>query len=815
MANTFAMTALLILLGLAGNSSLAADVGIVQGATLALFYAFSANARNLILNRQSPVSAESVMLTRLWLMTPLAGAAYWLSVKLAGVEPLLAVILILRRCVEWLDEVFLSEMECLDARKNAKTYLLLQCVLLLFALGWTLAKLPFPLLGLSSWALLPLLFSGRFYAGMLPRLKKVSLYLSEILPHLGSTVIIGVTVYVFRLLIVLMAGKNTAGDLFTAFAIGGVIGSVFANALGPSLVLHQARQGTRKLPFLLQTALVGSLAGGSLIFACSAFDPGILGWTGKTPYFWQATGLSMIGGVVMVYAQMIRHRLLQHHKDRDLFGPDVLMNILIIVSIPFLKDLFGLQALEILYLYNSLLALVFYWSYQKEEHLNRGRSLLAQHRVRTVIAVLIVVPVFFQLSHGIFDHPSMKFKSEGIFRLLPIPVSVLACYGGILLLAEYRRAFVSLTYIFFTCLLMVGTTIAASRLLNAEVQAKFILLIQFILPMFGFVLGQLFEIKDKPELPSLEKAFFYTVAAVVPLQLICTWLQGYQYLSPYLYLFSIYQHLQYVPVVFTAAFLLALCRLWQWPAYRKGLLALALLMSIYVAASVSTLAIALLLAGVAGFAGYQWKNDADKIPAVLALILALSSWSYLQYEKESIKFKYPGLTAESATEADNILPNVSQRVFYWQYYAKNSLGSIETFLTGHMTPPDRHKYPSAHNYYLDVIYNFGFLALVPMLSVLVYTLNLIYRLRREIVTSPAMSSLCAVVLFLLLIDNSLKVSLRQPYSGIFSFFVWGVLVSRLAEIHATKLGKPDAAPGGETFAAQLPSASKAQGSEPC
>jgi hypothetical protein len=38
--NALSMTALLLVFGLAGTSELAADVGIVQGATLALFYAY-------------------------------------------------------------------------------------------------------------------------------------------------------------------------------------------------------------------------------------------------------------------------------------------------------------------------------------------------------------------------------------------------------------------------------------------------------------------------------------------------------------------------------------------------------------------------------------------------------------------------------------------------------------------------------------------------------------------------------------------------------------------------------------------------------
>ncbi|MDO9216141.1 MAG: hypothetical protein Q7U14_02645, partial [Lacisediminimonas sp.] len=47
--NAFSMTALLIIIGVSGRPELAVSIGLVQGAALATFYVFSANARNLIL----------------------------------------------------------------------------------------------------------------------------------------------------------------------------------------------------------------------------------------------------------------------------------------------------------------------------------------------------------------------------------------------------------------------------------------------------------------------------------------------------------------------------------------------------------------------------------------------------------------------------------------------------------------------------------------------------------------------------------------------------------------------------------------------
>jgi O-antigen ligase len=112
------------------------------------------------------------------------------------------------------------------------------------------------------------------------------------------------------------------------------------------------------------------------------------------------------------------------------------------------------------------------------------------------------------------------------------------------------------------------------------------------------------------------------------------------------------------------------------------------------------------------------------------------------------------------------------------------------FLLGHAKRPDRTKFPSAHNYYLDFIYNFGFISLIPLLAVIGYTLGKIYQHREEILKSPGLLGIAAVVVFMLLADNSLKVGLRQPYSGILTFFLWGVLLSRFTKLEAPKLKKP-------------------------
>lgn len=773
--NTFAMTFLLIVLGISGKASLAADVGIVHGATLALFFAFSANARSLILSKSSRVQSASVMLARLTLLLPLSVVAYFLSIG-AGVGSELAIVLILRRSAEWLAEVHLSEVERLEKEQEARLYLISQSLFLIGAIGWLLLDFTFPLVGLWLWAALPLLLSSRAIANSLASIGTPWAGLSaSLVPHIGSSAIICITVYVFRLLVLFITGKETAGDLFTAFAIGGLTGSIFANALGASLTFHEQRNGKRCFPRKLHFALNASLICGICIFIAGVSQFPLLEITEKSFFFWRAVGLSMIGGVVMVYAQRIRFNILQGDEGHDIFGPDVLANVLLLASIPFAYYLLGREAMGALYLLSALLAYIFYLSSARggvSEIISKAMT----GRIRLGIAIALLLPIFFQASNGVFRDPSFAFNSGGKLTNLPIPFSVLACYIGIVLLGGYKRAFIAYMTIFLTCVLMIAAAILSTAGNPSYEEAKLILLMQFILPMFALALGQGYGAKDLNEMEnSVYKPFLYVLIVMVPLQLIASWLQGFSYLAPSVWLFSVYQQLQYVPVIFVGAFLVALFGLWYSSAWRPTLFVLSILMSIYAAASISMLAIGFLLVGILAFGIFQWFCKKEKFIFIILLLSAILSSGYLQHHKDAMSFKFQATSSDS-----EIVPlNVGKRLDYWKHYLTGITANAKNMLVGQEVTPDRREYPSAHNYYLDFIFNFGILALLPILILMIYTCVMIYRRRHTIISTPGLLGLCMVVLFLLFIDNSLKVGLRQPYPGIITFFLWGVLLNFL------------------------------------
>lgn len=777
MSSNLAMTGLLIVCGLAGLSELAADIAITQAITLALFSAFSANARNLILKSISGLEANQLLYYRLILLLPLLAIAYWLS-SISNVNAFIALLLLLRRSIEWLDEIFLSEMERLNHKKIAFQYFLMQSLLLAFALIWLLANMPFPLLGILLWASLPLCLSGRFYLRISSTgLNQLYNTLRKISPHIGSTAVIGITVYVFRLLMVDLLGKSVAGDLFVAFAIGGILGSVIANAFGPTMVFAQKANNHIQYPQLLKILMAVFL----ILGTCLIFTSSMLTLFSKSPLFWQAVGLSMIGAVPMVIAQLTRHRLLQTHDDHDLFGPDVLMNVFLVAIMPLVYYLLGIQFMAAMYLFSSVLAWLFYKSYESYElgHLADWRKTFAQ--MTPLLVCLLVLPVFFQFGSGVFTSADLFFDSNRSISRLPIPFSVIANFAILLGIGAFSRARISLLFIFLSFVLMTIAVIISTPATSLAQESKFIQIAQFTLPMFALISGQFFEENKNQLVFSFEKVFFYTILMVVSLQLISSLLAGSATLLPSIKAFSIYQYLHYVPVMFIISYSFIFERLWR-DTFKPGLLLLLwALLAIYSVMTGSLFIVATYLVCMMSYVVlFGQLNEHKPLKAFLGMTFIIVI--LFTYHQHFNLMKNVDLGAGSVSMITKVQYGWDQKSDGWENHLETIRKHPQILLVGHSHISERGNAASPHNYYLDFIYNFGLVGLLPVLALIVFTAYKTWAGFKQVICNSNLLYPLLSIVFLLFIENIFYMGLKQPYPGILSFFLWGVYLSRINQL---------------------------------
>jgi len=349
--NFFSVTGLLIICGLFGKLDLAADIAAIQGAVLAVFLSLSGNARSIVLGGAAGgVIEQDLFYFRLIFMIPASVAVFYLTSSTVEPPILLLTGLIVRKCCEWIAELQLANRELDRDFQSAYKYILVNTVsfmalvAVLLVPGWD----RFFYWILFLWAVMPLTFVFsflRYVAG----LERHRMNFAQLLPHMGSTVAIGVSTYVFRILIILLAGKILAGQMFTAYALGGVLSSLYVYAFGPSLMLSDSRQ----------TPLYASIAVCLVIAAIVISAHFALDLMLYSEYFLLAIGFSFIGGGIMILAQRQRLYILQN-QNRDVFVPDAASNILLISSIPFAFFLFGDLSFTVFFLWSALLHLLFY-----------------------------------------------------------------------------------------------------------------------------------------------------------------------------------------------------------------------------------------------------------------------------------------------------------------------------------------------------------------------------------------------------------------------------------------------------------------------
>lgn len=402
------------------------------------------------------------------------------------------------------------------------------------------------------------------------------------------------------------------------------------------------------------------------------------------------------------------------------------------------------------------------------------------HLTLWLIAIALLFPLFFQLSGGIYHNPEAVTDSGGLLSKLPLPISIIACLLGILALARnYRQALPAALFIgSFSALMLVSLLFAGTD--QTMQQRKVLIALQFLLPTMGLVLGQL--VCDKENI--IPRAFMWVLLLLVPLQVLAGWWQKTLTLTHNLYLFSIYQHFQFVPVIFVAAFCLVMVHLWS--EHKAALRFLTVAMGIYAIASASFLAIGLYsLFVIAFFVRQMSQLKTGRLlgftlfgAGVVAAGLVIAVYYGIAEKNTSIIGDSGQYLGKFQTLANGKMPvNVEQRLGDWKLYRDGISESTRTMLLGHVEPPPREVKTSAHNWYLDFVYSFGLVPLVPLLALMAYTAFLFFRSRK---TLPGQTWwLAALVAFMVLVDSNFKVTLRQPYPGIFAYFIWGLLLTRL------------------------------------
>lgn len=404
-----------------------------------------------------------------------------------------------------------------------------------------------------------------------------------------------------------------------------------------------------------------------------------------------------------------------------------------------------------------------------------------------LVGLGILFPLFFQLSGGIYRETGLMIDSQGVLTKLPLPIAIMTCLIALtFLFGRILKARAAIAMILGTA----GVSLLSLWLGSDDatpLQRKLIMSLQVILPLLGLLVGQLIEERGR----AVAWAFWMVLCLIVPLQLLATSLQGGGLLAHHLYLFTIYSHYQYVTLILVCAFAYSLISLWD--EHKFWLALSAIFMLVYVSRSYSFLTIfayvSLMLTFIA-WKSWAWLRNGKRL-ALLAMIAGAALAMGILYVKpsdHSIVNAHNFFHGKFSDVLRGEVPgNVQERLSDWKLFGKGIVESNKTLLFGHPQPMPREIRTSPHNWYLDIAYTFGLVGLLPIIALMGYTVHLFWRRRGSI--SPETWWLAAIVFYLVVIDSNFKVTLRQPYPGIFTYFMWGMLLTRLNAMPIARRGR--------------------------
>ena len=405
-------------------------------------------------------------------------------------------------------------------------------------------------------------------------------------------------------------------------------------------------------------------------------------------------------------------------------------------------------------------------------------------------------PLFFQLSGQFFTSSECVFDPKGSLLLTPLPIALPLCFFGIVVTYRFENRHFGMGFVFAVFMALLFSHLILSEGENHANLDKFLLLIQFIVPLFAFILGRLYR-EPEAHYFRIEAILIYVLLLVIPLQLFSTFTQNRCQVVSDLQIFSLYQHIQYLPLIFISFYFLAISRLHMIPVFRNIFLILAPLIGIYSTITLQVSSIIFLFLSSLLFLilnKREWRFNLLTLVLIWAGVMfglpqsvntfvdKFSPRTILQ--TENLDKGNMNLETSPSISADLAVPRlIAERLIIWDYYMKGILSGPRAFLFGHISPPDRDDFPSAHNYYLDLLYNFGFFALIPFLYLISITL---FKSIRLIIAGHLPKALVFPAFFIayyLFVENLVKVPFRQPYSGMILFFFWGIYMEKLAELY--------------------------------
>ena len=741
--NNFFANFILLIFFISGYFALSAEIGVITSLTILICQIFSGNLRSIIIADKNLKLADEMLLKRLILSIPIIIIliSFIFKNELSDISLALSISLVV--ILGWIFELILTKFEITRNTKGTRLHLFLSVSFCLFILF-------FGLIGNLLYLKIVIYFYLIFLAFLILFLLRLNInnfkftkpgknIFSDILKvNFISSISISLSNFLFRYFLILFISKETAGILFACFMIGSFPGSLFNQIFGASIINKKISLKKIMYPLLILSLIFILYLYSKIPFNIFDIDNYFIVNSTETIIYFTLL-FSTAGLNLMIVALYFRQKNIFLSSAREnYFIIDMFYSLSVILIIPIIYLSFDTNDFfySLSFLISSILALIFYISpkinFEKDGFLKFS-------------LIIILIPFFiifydrnldfYFLSNEMLNSFSLENSKNRLTNFLFFLPFVLY-----VVLKKITNKIIPITFVLTAIFCIMNINLFR----NEITIYTHLNLVQILIPMTFLILGIVLIDNIKKNILFFKYSFhiFFLYIFIYNLSFVF----GIETFKNYFLINSKnILETQNIFILFFSFYSLIKIRNFGLNKIIANLYILNLILFCL------------------------FKSDLYLVICVVFLYM----YFFIFLEKKNIYLIFlPVLIFTIYINSGKLLNFYDSYISSYSFYISNAFVNFENLFFGFNNSNELYEVKISKNFYLDFIYNFGLLGLLPFLNLIFYTIKKI-----SFRKSGYLNNDMIFFIFFIFILPFLTLSLGDIFVGSIIYLYWSTLLN--------------------------------------
>tara|TARA_A100001015_G_C15041244_1_gene739783 strand:- start:1101 stop:3401 length:2301 start_codon:yes stop_codon:yes gene_type:complete len=741
--NNFFANFILLTFFISGYFALSAEIGLITSLTILICQIFSGNLRSIIIADKNLKLADEMLVKRLILSIPIIIILISFIFKndLSDISLALSISLVV--ILGWIFELILTKFEIKRNTKGSRLHLLLSvffCLFILFfGLTGNLLYLKIVIYFYLIFLAFLILFLLRLNIKNFKFTKPGKNIFSDILKvNFISSISMSLSNFLFRYFLILFISKETAGILFACFMIGSFPGSLFNQIFGASIINKKISLKKIMYPTLILSLIFILYLYSKIPFNIFDIENYFIIHSRETIIYFTLL-FSTVGLNIMIVALYLRQKNIFLSSAREnYFIIDMFYSLSVILIIPIIYLLFDPNDFfySLSFLISSILALIFYLS----PKINFEKDVFLKFSLIIILIPFFVIFYdrnldFYFLNNELLNSFSLENSKNRLANFLFFLPFLLY-----FVLKKITNKIIPITFVLTAIFCIININLFR----NEITIYTHLNLVQILIPMTFLILGVVLIDNIKKNILFFKYSFYIFFLYIFIYNL--SFIFGIETFKNYILINSKnVLDTQNIFILFFSFYSLIKIRNF---GLNKIIANLYILNLIFFC---------------------LFKSDLYLVISVVVLYM----YFFVFFEKKNIHLIFvPVLIFTIYINSGKFLNFYDSYISSYSFYISNTFVNFENLFFGFNNSNELYEVKTSKNFYLDFIYNFGLLALIPFLNLIFYTIKKIRFQKSGYINNDMI-----FFIFFIFILPFLTLSLGDIFVGSIVYLYWSTLLN--------------------------------------